>query len=178
MKYLLDNQIIPDGSDPNPLTCANESYVYAVNRYDVDTKKYSLIYAASRADFPAPEKWTAYSWKLAFDATRKRLYWWYYAGACAVVRTCDAPLYYIDVSGLTNDGDMPTPVSVANVTDGYGHAPRLHTSVSHGNSFGCFGRQGKVLEKFAALERRCPLKGLRLSLRSPPALWTPANETR
>ncbi|CAE7662890.1 unnamed protein product [Symbiodinium pilosum] len=122
VKYLLDNQIIPDGSDPNPLTCANESYVYAVNRYDVDTKKYSLIYAASRADFPAPEKWTAYSWKLAFDATRKRLYWWYYAGACAVVRTCDAPLYYIDVSGLTNDGDMPTPVSVANVTDGYGHA--------------------------------------------------------
>ncbi|CAE7263995.1 unnamed protein product [Symbiodinium natans] len=122
VKYLLDNQITPDGSDANPLTCANESYVYAVNRYDVDTKKYSLIYAAARADFPAPEKWTAYSWKIAFDEARQRLYWWYYAGACAVARTCDAPLYYIDVSGLTDDGAMPTPVSAANITDGYGHA--------------------------------------------------------
>ena len=125
VKYLLDNQITPDGSDPNPLTCENESYVYAVNRYDVDTQKYSLIYAAARADFPAPEKWTAYSWKLAFDETRQRLYWWFYAGACAVVRTCDAPLYYIDVSGLSDDGAMPTPVSAANITDGYGHAAWL-----------------------------------------------------
>ncbi|CAE7415195.1 hypothetical protein AK812_SmicGene2899 [Symbiodinium microadriaticum] len=135
VKYLLDNQITPDGSDPNPLTCENESYVYAVNRYDVDTQKYSLIYAAARADFPAPEKWTAYSWKLAFDETRQRLYWWFYAGACAVVRTCDAPLYYIDVSGLSDDGAMPTPVSAANITDGYGHAYWDMTIDNDGNLY-------------------------------------------
>ena len=34
VKFLLDNQIVPDGTVPDPLTCANESYVYAVNRYD------------------------------------------------------------------------------------------------------------------------------------------------
>ena len=84
MKYLLDNQIVPDGTVADPLECANESYVYTVNRYDVDTGKFSLIYVANRANFPAPEKWTAYSWKLAFDATKQRLYWWYYAGSCAV----------------------------------------------------------------------------------------------
>lgn len=28
-----------------------------------DTEKFSLIYVADRANFPAPSKWTAYSWK-------------------------------------------------------------------------------------------------------------------
>lgn len=59
VKFLLDNQIVPDGTVADPLTCANESYVYALNRYEVDTGKFSLIYVAKRADFPAPEKWTA-----------------------------------------------------------------------------------------------------------------------
>eukprot|EP00435_Cladocopium_sp_Y103_P046542 s2179_g13.t1 len=86
VKYLLDNQIVPDGTVADPLQCANESYVFAVNRYDVDTAKFSLIYVASRANFPAPDKWTAFSWKLAFDESKQRLYWWYYAGSCAVVR--------------------------------------------------------------------------------------------
>lgn len=90
VKFLLDNQIVPDGTVAEPLECANESYVYAVNRYDVDTEKFSLVYVATRADFPAPEKWTAYSWKLAFDETRQRLYWWYYAGSCAVAGAANA----------------------------------------------------------------------------------------
>lgn len=122
VKYLLDNQIVPDGTVADPLQCANESYVFAVNRYDVDTAKFSLIYVASRATFPAPDKWTAFSWKLAFDESKQRLYWWYYAGSCAVARTCDAPLYYIDIGSLTDDGDMPSPVLAVTVTDGYGHA--------------------------------------------------------
>lgn len=70
VKYLLDNQIVPDGTVADPLQCANESYVFAVNRYDVDTAKFSLIYVASRATFPAPDKWTAFSWKLAFDESK------------------------------------------------------------------------------------------------------------
>ena len=91
---------MPDGTVADPLECANESYVYAVNRYDVDTGKFSLIYVANRANFPAPEKWTAYSWKLAFDSTKQRLYWWYYAGSCAVVRTLEKqPLILLAVSG-------------------------------------------------------------------------------
>ncbi|CAJ1386166.1 unnamed protein product [Effrenium voratum] len=122
VKYLLDNQIVPDGTEANPLTCANESYVYAVNRYDADTEKFSLIYVADRANFPAPSKWTAYSWKIGFDSTRQRLYWWYYAGSCAVAGTCDAPLYYIDVGSLTDNGDMPSPTLATTVSDGYGHA--------------------------------------------------------
>lgn len=36
--------------------------------------------------------------------------------------TCDAPLYYIDLSTLADDGAMPTPVLAATVNDGYGHA--------------------------------------------------------
>ena len=36
--------------------------------------------------------------------------------------TCNAPLYYIDLSGLTDDGALPTPTLAATVTDGYGHA--------------------------------------------------------
>ena len=39
-----------------------------------------------------------------------------------LVGTCDAPLYYIDIGSLTDDGDMPSPVLAATVTDGYGHA--------------------------------------------------------
>ena len=38
--------------------------------------------------------------------------------------TCDAPLYYIDIGSLTDDGDMPSPVLAVTVTDGYGHEAR------------------------------------------------------
>lgn len=31
-------------------------------------------------------------------------------------------MYYIDIGSLTDDGDMPSPVLAATVTDGYGHA--------------------------------------------------------
>ena len=88
--------MVPDGTEANP-QCSDSSYVFAVNRYDVDTAKFSLIYAATRANFPAPDKGAAYSWKLAFDESKQRLYWWYSAGSCAGAPDATAVALYCSI---------------------------------------------------------------------------------
>lgn len=75
VKTLLRERPLPFGT-VNTGTCANSSYVYALNRYSYDNETWTLLYSAPAADFPtATADMDRTIWKLAYDPYRHRIYW-------------------------------------------------------------------------------------------------------